>query len=132
MSCAFSRCSCTTMRRSETPTGTGSPSWPCRRRRPRRDTEKRRLGEGPLRAARAGGERGKAGGRDPSPRGKGTLERNLRKTAIRIAVSAYFGALLLITAGLGYSWYQGGQAPDQPIAFPHTIHASELKSPCHF
>jgi hypothetical protein len=64
--------------------------------------------------------------------GEEPLERDLRKTAIRIAVSAYFGALLLITAGLGYSWYQGGQAPDQPIAFPHTIHVSKLNLPCNF
>jgi hypothetical protein len=60
------------------------------------------------------------------------LERNLKKPAILLAVSGYFGVFLLITAALGFSWYRGGEAPDQPIAFPHTIHVSKLSLPCNF
>ena len=56
----------------------------------------------------------------------------VRKTVTLLAVSAYFGVLLLGTAGLWISWYRAGLSPDQPIAFPHTIHVSKLNLPCNF
>lgn len=55
-----------------------------------------------------------------------------RKPAILLAVTAYFGILLLVAAGLWVSWQRAGVAPDQPIAFPHTIHVSKLNLPCNF
>ncbi len=57
---------------------------------------------------------------------------NPRKPTILIAVSGYFGLCLLLTAALGFSWYRAGLAPDQPIAFPHTIHVTKLNLPCNF
>lgn len=58
--------------------------------------------------------------------------RSLGKPAVLLAVTAYFGVLLLATAGLAVSWHRAGLAPDQPIAFPHTIHVSKLNLPCTF
>jgi hypothetical protein len=60
------------------------------------------------------------------------LEKTVRKPAILLVVTAYFGVLLLIAAGLWVSWHRSGLAPDQPIAFPHTIHVSKLNLPCNF
>lgn len=60
------------------------------------------------------------------------MEKNSRKPLILLAVTAYFGVLLLIAAGLWVSWQRAGVAPDQPIAFPHTIHVSKLSLPCNF
>src|SRR3990172_3298249 len=48
------------MRRSETPTRTGSDSWPCRRRRPGRNTRRRRLGTKAAAAGQAAANAGKA------------------------------------------------------------------------
>ena len=55
-----------------------------------------------------------------------------RKPLLLLAVTAYFGVLLLIAAGLWVSWQRAGVSPDQPIAFPHTIHVSRLNLPCNF
>lgn len=48
------------------------------------------------------------------------------------ALIAYFGAFLLVLAGLGYHWLRSDPAPEQPIAFPHTVHAGRLRMPCTF
>ena len=60
------------------------------------------------------------------------MTQSVRKPAILLAVTAYFGVLLLIAAGLWVTWQRAGVAPDQPIAFPHTIHVSKLNLPCNF
>ena len=49
-----------------------------------------------------------------------------------LALLGYFGAALLLVAGLGYLWHGTDPAPAQPIAFPHTIHAGTLRLPCTF
>jgi hypothetical protein len=54
----------------------------------------------------------------------------LRKTLVAIAVLGYFGACVLLVAGLGYLWHRSDPAPGQPIAFPHTVHAGGLQMPC--
>lgn len=60
------------------------------------------------------------------------MKKNLRKPAILFALAAYFGVLLLIATGLWISWQRAEIEPDQPIAFPHTIHVSKLNLPCNF
>jgi len=60
------------------------------------------------------------------------LLKRLGKPAFLLAATAYFGAVLLATAGLAISWHRAGLSPDQPIAFPHTIHVSRLSLPCKF
>lgn len=54
------------------------------------------------------------------------------KSAALFAVTAYFVVILLATAGLAISWHRSQPAPDQPIAFPHTIHVTKLVLPCTF
>ena len=49
-----------------------------------------------------------------------------------LVVIVYFGVVFLAMAGLAVAWQQAGLAPDQPIAFPHTIHVSKLHLPCNF
>ncbi len=49
-----------------------------------------------------------------------------------LVVIAYFGVVFLAMAGLAVAWQQAGLSPDQPIAFPHTIHVSKLSLPCNF
>lgn len=56
----------------------------------------------------------------------------MARPAVTIAVLAYFGTFLLLTAGLGYLWLRTDPAPAQPIAFPHTIHAGQLQLPCTY
>ncbi len=57
---------------------------------------------------------------------------SVRKPAVLLAVTAWFGILFLAAAWLFVSWQRAGVAPDQPIAFPHTIHVSKLNLPCDF
>lgn len=54
------------------------------------------------------------------------------KPLVLFAVSAWFGLVLLATAGLWVHWDRAEISPDQPIAFPHTIHVSKLNLPCKF
>jgi hypothetical protein len=54
----------------------------------------------------------------------------LKKTLVAIAAAGYFGASLLLVAGLWYLWYRTDPAPVQPIDFPHTVHAGQLQIPC--
>jgi hypothetical protein len=56
----------------------------------------------------------------------------LKKTLVAIAFLGYFGACVLLVAGLGSLWYGTGPAPVQPIAFPHTVHAGQLQIPCTY
>jgi hypothetical protein len=49
-----------------------------------------------------------------------------------LVVIAYFGVVFLAIAGLAVSWQRAAISPDQPIAFPHTIHVSKLNLPCNF
>jgi hypothetical protein len=56
----------------------------------------------------------------------------LKKPIVIAALLGYFGAFLLVVAGLGYLWYRSDPAPEQPIAFPHTVHAGTLQLPCTF
>lgn len=56
----------------------------------------------------------------------------MKKALVAIAALGYFGACLLLVAGLGYLWHRSGPAPVQPIAFPHTIHAGGLQMPCTY
>jgi hypothetical protein len=54
----------------------------------------------------------------------------LKKTLVAIAATGYFGASILLVAGLWYLWYRTDPAPVQPIDFPHTVHAGQLQIPC--
>ena len=54
----------------------------------------------------------------------------MKKTLVAIAVLGYFGASVLLVAGLGYLWHRSDPAPVQPIAFPHTVHAGGLRMAC--
>ena len=56
----------------------------------------------------------------------------MKKTLVAIAVLGYFGACLLLVAGLGVLWHRSDPAPGQPIAFPHTVHAGQLQMPCTY
>ena len=56
----------------------------------------------------------------------------MKKTVVGIAVLGYFGACVLLVAGLGYLWHRSDPAPEQPIAFPHTVHAGQLQIPCTY
>lgn len=56
----------------------------------------------------------------------------MRGAVARIAVVAYFGGCLLVAAWLGYGWLRTHPAPEQPVAFPHTVHAGSLQLPCTF
>lgn len=54
------------------------------------------------------------------------------KMIVRLALAGYFAAALLLLAAL--AWYRGRSpvAPQQPIAFPHTVHAGSLRLACTF
>ncbi len=56
----------------------------------------------------------------------------LKKPIVIAALLGYFGAFLLAVAGLGYFWLGTDPAPEQPIAFPHTVHAGTMQLPCTF
>jgi Cytochrome c7 and related cytochrome c len=56
----------------------------------------------------------------------------LKKWLVGIAAFGYFGACVLLVAGLGVLWYRSDPAPEQPIAFPHTVHAGQLQMPCTY
>ncbi|MBI5418885.1 MAG: cytochrome c3 family protein [Deltaproteobacteria bacterium] len=56
----------------------------------------------------------------------------MRRTIVILAALGYFGASLLLVAGFGYLWHRTDPAPEQPIAFPHTVHAGNLRMPCTF
>ena len=56
----------------------------------------------------------------------------MKKTLVAIAALGYFGACVLLVAGLGVLWHRSDPAPEQPIAFPHTVHAGQLQMPCTF
>lgn len=56
----------------------------------------------------------------------------MKKTLVAIAGLGYFGASVLLVAGLGYLWHRADTAPAQPIAFPHTVHAGQLQIPCTY
>jgi hypothetical protein len=56
----------------------------------------------------------------------------LKKTLVAIAALGYFGACVLLVAGLWYLWHRSDPAPGQPIAFPHTVHAGQLQMPCTY
>jgi len=56
----------------------------------------------------------------------------LKKWLVGIAALGYFGACVLLVAGLGVLWHRSGPAPEQPIAFPHTVHAGQLQMPCTY
>ena len=56
----------------------------------------------------------------------------MKKTLVTIAALGYFGACVLLVAGLGVLWHRSDPAPEQPIAFPHTVHAGQLQMPCTY
>jgi len=56
----------------------------------------------------------------------------LKRTLVAIAALGYFGACVLLVAGLGVLWHRSDPAPGQPIAFPHTVHAGQLQMPCTY
>ena len=56
----------------------------------------------------------------------------MKKTLVGIAALGYFGACVLLVAGLGVLWHRSDPAPEQPIAFPHTVHAGQLQIPCGY
>ncbi len=64
----------------------------------------------------------------------GPMNEGQRKLIVRLlprlALAGLFGSALLIVAGMGLYWWQLQRAPEQPIAFPHTVHAGTLAIPC--
>ena len=56
----------------------------------------------------------------------------MKKTVVGIAALGYFGACVLLVAGLGVLWHRSDPAPEQPIPFPHTVHAGQLQIPCGY
>lgn len=50
----------------------------------------------------------------------------------RILLCAYFGGCLLLIAALARFWPAPSRDIDQPIAFPHTVHAGRLGLACNF
>lgn len=56
----------------------------------------------------------------------------VKRILIVIVLCGYFGVFILLTSGLGYYWHTTKRAPDQPIAFPHTIHVAKLGMACDF
>ena len=56
----------------------------------------------------------------------------MKKPVLIAALIGYFGASLLAVGGLWYLWHLSDPAPEQPIAFPHTVHAGTLQLPCTF
>lgn len=49
-----------------------------------------------------------------------------------ILLSAYFAGFLLLAATLAWFWPAPHRETDQPIAFPHTVHAGRLGLACDF
>jgi len=56
----------------------------------------------------------------------------LKKPIAIAALLGYFGASLLLVAWLGVLWHRADSEPVQPIDFPHTVHAGQLRMPCTF
>jgi hypothetical protein len=56
----------------------------------------------------------------------------LRKRIVVFSLIGYFGLFALVIGALGYGWVRDHRAPEQPIAFPHTIHAGQLGLPCTY
>jgi hypothetical protein len=57
----------------------------------------------------------------------------LGKTAIGVVIiSTYFAFALILIMGMGYYWSAHLRAPEQPIGFPHPIHAAQIGLPCTF
>jgi hypothetical protein len=54
----------------------------------------------------------------------------LKRIIIILVILGYFGAVLLLTLGLGFYWFITKRTPDQPITFSHAIHASKLNIAC--
>jgi len=54
----------------------------------------------------------------------------LKKAIVAVLALGYFGASVLLVAGLGTLWCGTDPAPVQPIAFPLTVHAGGLQMPC--
>jgi len=50
----------------------------------------------------------------------------------RLFLLGYFGTALLVVAVLAYYQAHYRKPPDQPIAFPHTVHAGRLGLDCLF
>lgn len=56
----------------------------------------------------------------------------MRRILPVLVIVVFFGIFILLTCSLGYHWYRNKRPPDQPIAFPHTIHATRLGLACNF
>ena len=56
----------------------------------------------------------------------------MKKPIAIAALLGYFGASVLLVAVLFALWHRSEPAPEQPIHFPHTIHAGTLRLPCTF
>ncbi len=54
----------------------------------------------------------------------------LARLLTRLGLLGVFGFFLLLVAAMGVDWALTGRAPEQPIAFPHTVHAGRLQLPC--
>ncbi len=51
---------------------------------------------------------------------------------LNLGIVGYFGLFLLVTGGLAAYWAIYQQTAEQPIAFPHRVHAGQLQLPCNF
>ncbi|BCR03288.1 c-type cytochrome [Desulfuromonas versatilis] len=58
--------------------------------------------------------------------------RFLTRLAPRVLLLGFFTTFVLLVAGMALYWWQVQRAPEQPIAFPHTVHAGSLQLPCSY
>ena len=56
----------------------------------------------------------------------------MSRRLVKLALMGYFSLFLLLTAGMAAWWHGWRKVPEQPIAFPHTVHAGQLQLPCAF
>jgi len=52
------------------------------------------------------------------------------KLLVRATILGYFGFFMVAALGYGYYWHLHWRTPEQPIAFPHTVHAGQLELAC--
>ena len=56
----------------------------------------------------------------------------MARLLLNLGIIGYFGLFLLAAVALGGYWTGDRQQPQQPIAFPHTVHAGTLQLACEF
>jgi len=57
---------------------------------------------------------------------------NWKKLLLPGGIFGFFASFLLAVTAFGLWWDRYGRPPEQPIAFPHSIHAGKLSMSCLF